>query len=65
MPAFKDAFTAEPDTIWHLAHYVLHLADERRHGKQFEPGSARDAPAAATPSEPATSAAEPPQEPSP
>jgi mono/diheme cytochrome c family protein len=37
MPAFKEALSAEPDTIWHLAHYVLHLADQRRRGKQFEP----------------------------
>ena len=37
MPAFKDAFAAEPDTIWHLTHYVLHLADQRRRGVQFKP----------------------------
>lgn len=37
MPAFKDAFASEPDTIWHLAHYVLHLANERRRGVQFPP----------------------------
>ncbi len=30
MPGFKEALSAEPDTIWHLAHYVLHLADQRR-----------------------------------
>jgi mono/diheme cytochrome c family protein len=39
MPAFKDALSAEPDTIWQLTHYVLHLADQRRRG-QFNPGTA-------------------------
>jgi len=39
MPAFKDALAPEPDSIWHLAHYILHLADQRRRGVQFEPGS--------------------------
>jgi mono/diheme cytochrome c family protein len=32
MPAFKDAFAGSPDDIWHLTHYVLDLADQRRRG---------------------------------
>jgi mono/diheme cytochrome c family protein len=36
MPAFKDALAAEPDAIWHLTHYILHLADQRRRGVQFQ-----------------------------
>jgi mono/diheme cytochrome c family protein len=30
MPSFKEAFAARPDDIWHLTHYVLDLADQRR-----------------------------------
>jgi mono/diheme cytochrome c family protein len=44
MPAFKDALAGEPDTIWHLTHYVLSLADQRRRGVQFPPGAAAVAP---------------------
>lgn len=46
MPAFKDALAPEPDSIWHLTHYILHLADQRRRGVQFEPGSPAAAAAA-------------------
>ena len=50
MPAFKDALAAEPDTIWHLAHYVLHLANQRRRGVQIAQGGVAQpaAPSAAT-----------------
>ena len=40
MPAFKDALAAEPDTVWYLTHYILHLSDQRRHGVQFPKGAA-------------------------
>jgi len=36
MPGFKDAFAKEPDTIWHLVHYILYLADQRRRGVWFD-----------------------------
>src|SRR5690606_11881134 len=36
MPAFKDSFANEPDSIWHLTHYVLSLANQRRRGVQYE-----------------------------
>ncbi len=55
MPAFKDALASEPETVWHLAHYVLHLADERRRGKQFTPGAPPNA-AAAPEAEPKSNA---------
>ncbi len=32
MPSFKDALKAEPDTIWDLVSYVLHVVDIRREG---------------------------------
>jgi mono/diheme cytochrome c family protein len=32
MPGFKEAFSAAPDDVWHLTHYVLDLADQRRRG---------------------------------
>jgi mono/diheme cytochrome c family protein len=32
MPSFKEALKAEPDTIWNLVSYVLHVADIRREG---------------------------------
>ncbi len=40
MPAFKESFAQSPDDIWHLTHYVLSLADQRRRGVQFPPGKA-------------------------
>ena len=54
MPAFKDVFASEPDTIWQLAHYVLHLSDQRRRGVQFEAGQEGTKPTA----EPAATKAE-------
>ena len=32
MPSFKQALAAEPETIWHLVHYVLHVSNQRRQG---------------------------------
>ncbi|MGC8641016.1 MAG: c-type cytochrome [Isosphaeraceae bacterium] len=32
MPSFKDALKAEPETIWNLVAYVLHVVDIRREG---------------------------------
>ena len=76
MPAFKDAMAADPDTMWHLAHYVLHLADQRRRNTSLGPVNTAaeaaesesapqpDAPAA-TPLDPAGDAAPPSQEESP
>lgn len=57
MPAFHEAFAADPDDIWRLTHFVLDLADKRRHGVAF-PAVARQTqttppPAAAEPSSPA------------
>ncbi len=37
MPAFKEAFAEAPDDVWHLTHYVLDLADQRRRGVEFPP----------------------------
>ena len=37
MPGFKDAFAEQPDDVWHLTHYILDLADQRRRGVRFEP----------------------------
>lgn len=33
MPAFKDALATEPDTMWNLVHYVLHVSQGRRRGE--------------------------------
>lgn len=33
MPAFKDALAPEPDTMWNLVHYVLHVSQGRRRGE--------------------------------
>lgn len=38
MPAFKDILAQEPETIWNMVHYVMHLSDQRRHGVQFPLG---------------------------
>lgn len=62
MPAFKDALAAEPDSIWHLTHYILHLADQRRRGIQFQPDAA--AAKAGTPTAKASPATEPSPSPS-
>lgn len=61
MPAFKDALAAEPDMIWQLTHYILHLADQRRKGVQFkpEPGASAAVDARAHEAAPAADAASP------
>jgi len=59
MPGFKEAFAADPEAIWNLTHFVLHLANQRRHGVQFAPGSKHAAPATSD-----KAAAEPAEEPS-
>ncbi len=39
MPAFQQALAAEPETIWNLVAYVLHISSERRRGNILESGS--------------------------
>jgi mono/diheme cytochrome c family protein len=39
MPEFRDALAAEPEVMWQLTHYVMSLADQRRRGQQFLPGT--------------------------
>lgn len=39
MPAFQQALAAEPETIWNLVAYVLHVSSDRRRGKILEAGS--------------------------
>ena len=39
MPAFQQALAAEPETIWNMVAYVLHVSSERRRGKILEAGS--------------------------
>lgn len=39
MPEFKNLLADEPDSFWHLTHYVLHLADQRRRGVQIAAGA--------------------------
>lgn len=56
MPAFADILAQEPDTIWQLVQYVLHLSDERRRGMQFPASSnAQGAPPPSTASQPSVS----------
>jgi mono/diheme cytochrome c family protein len=50
MPAFKDALAESPDDVWHLAHYVLDLADQRRRGARIPP-AAPPAPAESQPAD--------------
>ena len=38
MPSFANAFQNEPDTIWDLVAYVLHLSNSRRLGENHLPG---------------------------
>jgi len=56
MPSFGASFADYPDAVWHLTHYVLSLANQRRRGVQYPQGetSAVDAhaPASETTSEP-------------
>ncbi len=39
MPGFQQALASEPETIWNLVAYVLHVSNERRRGKILESGS--------------------------
>lgn len=39
MPGFQQALATEPETIWNLVAYVLHVSSERRRGKILEAGS--------------------------
>lgn len=39
MPGFQQALASEPETIWNLVAYVLHVSSERRRGKILESGS--------------------------
>jgi mono/diheme cytochrome c family protein len=40
MPAFGDALAAEPDTLWHLVHYVLSIVEGRPVGTAGQPADA-------------------------
>ncbi len=60
MPGFAAAFQEEPDTIWHLVHYVLSVVDGREvpglaevqpDPPPAEEGSAEETPADSTPTE--------------
>lgn len=53
MPAFKEALAAEPELIWHLAHYARSVSDRKRKQDANKP-----APATATPPAAATTAPE-------
>lgn len=69
MPAFKEALSAEPDTIWHLAHYARSVSDRKIKKAQADSSpSAAAPPADGSPTEsnepaaaPAPPTAEPPQ----
>lgn len=39
MPAFQQALAMEPDVIWQLVAYVLHISSERRRGTILETGN--------------------------
>lgn len=49
MPAFKDVLSDDPDQVWHLTHFVLDLADQRRRGVWFHPPAADEPTAAQQP----------------
>ncbi len=38
MPGFKSALEAEPETIWNLVAYVLHVSNRRREGTTIPAG---------------------------
>lgn len=40
MPAFQSSLAQEPETVWNLVAYVLHLSNERRRGTIPEAGTA-------------------------
>lgn len=42
MPSFKDTLKGEPETIWNLVSYVLHVADIRREGSIPDSGFLED-----------------------
>lgn len=35
MPAFSGVYAEQPDTVWHLVHYVFAVANKRREGEFF------------------------------
>lgn len=39
MPGFHQALASEPETVWNLVAYVLHVSSERRRGRVLEAGS--------------------------
>jgi len=43
MPGFKDSFPDDPDTLWHLTHYVLWITNQRRQGVQYPAETAHTA----------------------
>ncbi len=56
MPAFKDSFASEPESMWQLTHYILSMANQRRRGVNFPstpPAAAKHAaePASSEPQE--------------
>jgi len=73
MPSFRDTLKGEPETVWNLVSYVLHVADSRREGSMPDSGFLEDgllktlpgvkpaasAPARAPAAAPATTRAEP------
>jgi len=59
MPAFKDLLANEPDSVWHLTHYVLDLANQRRRGVQIPLGAPATEPAPAADTPPTAEAATP------
>jgi mono/diheme cytochrome c family protein len=49
MPEFKNLLANEPESVWHLTHYILDLADQRRRGVQIPLGAASGGGAAEQP----------------
>lgn len=47
MPSFKDKLAKEPDTFWHLVHYVQHISSARRREVMAEQAQRRPQPTAA------------------
>jgi len=44
MPSFKDKLSKEPDTFWHLVHYVQHISSARRQEVMAEQARRRPQP---------------------
>jgi len=62
-PEGKDPATAKnPDTMWHLVHYVLHVANQRRATLPPEPSLRAPRPAEATATSESSAASETPSE---